>query len=155
MKPFQIIDLHCDTIVECVTNGADFRSGTGHISLDKLAAGGSLAQCFAIWIPTGKAAERHHTAGVGYYDYYKTAKAFFKKAMAENSDVVRQARTVAEIEQNKADGKLSAILTVEDSIFVEGKMERIDEMKEDGVRMASLIWNNENCMGYPNRRDFT
>ena len=110
MKSFQIIDLHCDTIVECVTNGADFRSGTGHISLDKLAAGGSLAQCFAIWIPTGKAAERHHTAGVGYYDYYKTAKAFFKKAMAENSDVVRQARTVAEIEQNKADGKLSAIL---------------------------------------------
>ena len=71
MKNFNIIDLHCDTIVECVTNGADFRSGDGHISLDKLAAGGSLAQCFAIWIPTGKAAERHHVAGVDYYEYYK------------------------------------------------------------------------------------
>ena len=155
MKNFNIIDLHCDTIVECVTNGAGFRSGNGHISLDKLSAGGSLAQCFAIWIPTGKAAERHHVAGVDYYDYYKTAKKFFFKAMEENSDLVRQARTVSDIEKNKADGMLSAILTVEDSIFVEGKMERIDEMKEDGVRMASLIWNNENCMGYPNRRDFT
>ena len=155
MKKFNIIDLHCDTIVECVTNGAGFRSGNGHISLDKLSAGGSLAQCFAIWIPTGKAAERHHVAGVDYYEYYKTAKKFFFKAMEENSDLVRQARTVSDIEKNKADGMLSAILTVEDSIFVEGKMERIDEMKEDGVRMASLIWNNENCMGYPNRRDFT
>ncbi len=155
MKPFNIVDLHCDTILECVTNGADLRSGSGHISLDKLAAGGSLAQCFAIFIPTGRSAEYHRTTQWSYYEYYQKAREFFQKAMQEHGDVIRQARTVADVEKNKADGKLSAILTVEDCIFVDGKMERVAEMKEDGVRMASLIWNNENCMGYPNRPDFT
>ena len=155
MKKFNIIDLHCDTILECVTNGADLRSGSGHISLEKLAAGGCLAQCFAIFIPTGASAERHKTTDWTYYEYYQKAAAFFHRAMEENGDVIRQARTVSDIEKNKADGKMSAILTVEDCIFVDGKMERIDEMREDGVRMASLIWNNENCMGYPNRRDFS
>ena len=150
MKKFNIIDLHCDTIVECVTNDADFRSGEGHISLDKLSAGGCLAQCFAIWIPTGRAIKRHKTARMGYYGYYKTAREFFQNAMAENADVIRQARTVADIEKNKAEGKLSAILTVEDSIWVEGKMERIEEAASDGVRMMSLLWNTINCMGYPN-----
>jgi membrane dipeptidase len=155
MKNFNIIDLHCDTILECVTNGADFKSGEGHISLDKLSAGGSLAQCYAIFIPTGRSAEHHHTAGMSYYEYYQTARKFFHEAMQQYNGVIRQARSTADIERNKADGMLSAVLTVEDCIFVDGKMERIDEMHEDGVRMASLIWNNENCMGYPNRRDFT
>ncbi|MCR4804089.1 MAG: dipeptidase [Clostridia bacterium] len=150
MKSFNIIDLHCDTIVECVTDGAVFRDGDGHISVEKLAAGGCLAQCFAIWIPTGRAIKRHKTARMGYYGYYKTAREFFQNAMAENADMIRQARTVADIEKNKADGKMSAILTVEDSIWVEGKMERIEEAAADGVRMMSLLWNTVNCMGYPN-----
>ena len=150
MKKFNIIDLHCDTIVECVTNDADFNHGSGHISLDKLNAGGCLAQCFAIWIPTGRAIKRHRTARMGYYGYYKTAREFFQNAMKDNADVIRQARTVADIEKNKADGKLSAILTVEDSIWVEGHMERIEEAAADGVRMMSLLWNTINCMGYPN-----
>ena len=155
MKNFNIIDLHCDTILEGITNGADMRSGNGHISLDKLAAGGSLAQCFAIFIPTGRSAEHHKTTQWTYYEYYHLAYQFFRKMLEENADVIRQAKTTGDIEKNKKDGKLSAILTVEDCIFVDGKMERIDEMKENGVRMASLIWNNENCMGYPNRRGFT
>lgn len=153
MKHFNIIDLHCDTILEGVTNGADLRSGQTHITLEKLAAGGSLAQCFAIFIPTGESANRHRTAGMSYYEYYTKAKEFFFRAMEEYGGTIRQARTVADVEKNKEEGLLSAILTVEDCIFVDGRMERIDEMKEDGVRMASLIWNNENCMGYPNRRD--
>ncbi len=153
MKNFRIIDLHCDTIVECVTNGADFVHGDGHISLDKLDAGGSLAQCFAIWIPTGKSKINHGLENVGYYEYFHMGRDFFKKAMEENKDRIRQARTVADIERNKNDGILSAILTIEDSIFVEGKPERITEARDIGVRMMGLIWNNENCMAYPNRRN--
>ena len=155
MRPFNIIDLHCDTILEGVTNGADIRSGDTHITLEKLAKGSCLAQCFAIFIPTGDSAERHRTKEMSYYDYYRTAKAFFFRTMEENAGVIRQARTVSDIEKNSVEGMLSAVLTVEDCIFVDGKPERIDEMREDGVRMASLIWNNENCMGYPNRPDPT
>ena len=153
MKNFKIIDLHCDTILEGVTNGADIRSGSTHITFEKLAIGDCLAQCFAIFTPTGSSAEKYHTAGMDYYDYYKKARSFFFDAMLENADIIRQARSVSDIEQNRKDGILSAILTVEDCIFVEEKPERIDMMYEDGVRMASIIWNNDNCMAHPNSKN--
>ena len=152
MKNFNIIDLHCDTIIESVKHGMDFKSGDGHISIDKLYKGGCLAQCFAIWTPTGGAAQRYGI-GTEYYKYFQTAAEFFKKTMADYSDVIRQARTVGEIKKNAAEGKVSALLTIEDSIFVEGIKERVDEAIDLGAVMMGLIWNNDNCMAHPNSRD--
>ena len=45
-----IIDLHCDTILYCLENDTDLLRCGGHINIDKLSAGGCLAQCFALLI---------------------------------------------------------------------------------------------------------
>ena len=52
----RIIDLHCDTILNCYLNGENLHTYSGHINLDKLKKGGCLAQCFALFIPTHDAA---------------------------------------------------------------------------------------------------
>ena len=56
MKKFNIVDLHCDTLMGCY-RGMPLAKNDGHIDLEKLQKGGALAQFFAIWIPTGPSAE--------------------------------------------------------------------------------------------------
>ncbi|MCB6558323.1 dipeptidase, partial [Erysipelatoclostridium ramosum] len=32
-------------------------------------------------------------------------------------------------------------------------MERLEELKKQGVSLMTILWNYENCIGYPNSRD--
>ena len=54
----KIIDLHCDTIMHFWMGKSCQEMQDAHISLAKLKAGNVGLQCFAIFVPTGSAAER-------------------------------------------------------------------------------------------------
>ena len=58
-----------------------------------------------------------------------------------------------EIMENKKQEKISAVLTVEEGGVLNGEMERLDFLYQKGVRLITLMWNYENCLGYPNSRD--
>lgn len=148
MKPLNIIDLHCDTLMPVYIDGHTLQNWTGQINLDKLQKGGSMVQCFAIFVPTNGSAE-HHKVFEGPYEYWKGCADAFDKQMAENSSIIRQVRNVADIEENMKAGKLSAMLTIEDGVPVDGKIERIQEFYDRGVRMIGLTWNYENSIGFP------
>ncbi len=148
MKPMNIVDLHCDTLMPIYIDGHTLNNWTGHINLSKLQQGGSLLQCFAIYIPTNRSAEYHHVTE-GPYAYWQGCANAFDKAMADNADVIRQVRTMAEVEKNRAEGKMSALLTVENAVPLDGKIERVQEMYDRGVRMIGLTWNYENSVGFP------
>lgn len=45
---------------------------------------------------------------------------------------------------------MNPVLTVEEGGVLGGKTERIDELYEEGVRLMTLTWNYENCIGSPN-----
>ena len=70
--------------------------------------------------------------------------------MALYPDVLAPARSYADVVKNRAEGKISALLTVEDAVPLAGRIERVDEMFARGVRMAALLWNYENSLGFPN-----
>ena len=55
--------------------------------------------------------------------------------------------------ENARSGFLSSILTIEDGVELDGKLDRLDTVYADGVRMMALTWNYENCIGYPNSPD--
>ena len=149
MKPLHIVDLHCDTLMELYLQNTDLHKWQGHINLDKLQKGGSMVQCFAVFVPTHQSAERHGVKD-DPYTYFHNVADVFDREMAANADVIRPVRCVADIEKNIKDGKMSGLLTIEDSVPVDGKIERIKEFYDRGVRMMSLTWNYENCIGYPN-----
>lgn len=50
----------------------------------------------------------------------------------------------------ESEGKVGVILTVENLGFIGADLEKIDVLKKDGVRMASLVWNNKNQFASPN-----
>lgn len=55
--------------------------------------------------------------------------------------------------RNRAQGKMSAVLTMEDGAAVRGKLENLKHFYDLGVRALSLTWNFENCFGFPNSKD--
>ena len=122
-----IVDLHCDTIMECMLKGQGLAGRPGHINLEKLQKAGSMAQCFALFTISNDMQDEFGYHGE-VYDTYNKMYEIFSREMELNKDVIRQVRSAEEILKNNAEGKLSAILTIEDCIFVEGKMDRIEEM---------------------------
>ncbi len=152
MNQMKIIDMHCDTLLECYTKKIPLRDGAAQINLEKLQKGGSLAQCFAIFVVSNSAAARNGVK-LSPYEFYKEMVALFKREMGINADMIAQALCAQDILSNEAGKKLSAILTVEDAVPLDGKIERVDEFFSDGVRMMSLTWNYENSIGYPNSMD--
>ena len=83
----KIIDLHCDTIMHFWMGKKLSEMQDAHISLAKLKAGNVGLQCFAIFVPTGDAAER--------LEGYTRPEAYFDRAYN---------RFVEEIEANSKDG---------------------------------------------------
>lgn len=149
----RIIDLHCDTILNCYLNGDNLHTYSGHINLDKLKKGGCLAQCFALFIPTHDAALECFEQEKDPWELYQDLLSVYQENIKLCSDVIRPAFSADDILSNRDAGYLSSILTVEDCVEIEGQIERFDQVFRDGVRMMALTWNYENCIGFPNSAD--
>ena len=145
-----IIDLHCDTVLDCYIKGKDLGSAEGHINLQKLAAGASLAQCFALFIPTHDAATAKFGEEREPWMLYRELLSCYRKCLDGASDFLRPALTAQQVLENCREGYRSAILTIEDAVELDGQIERLDTVYEDGVRMIALTWNYENSLGFPN-----
>lgn len=145
----KFVDLHCDTLTECYLKGWKLKSNPGHIDLEKLKNGQALAQMFAIFIPTHDGAKVHGIEDTPY-EYFNTVYEFYLKEIDENKDIIQPAYCYEDIIKNKDAGKISSILTIEDGVAIDGKLDRIEEFYNKGVRIITLTWNYENCLGYPN-----
>ena len=53
-----------------------------------------------------------------------------------------------ELKQNQDAGKISAFLTIENGSLIDGKMDKIREIYDLGVRLVTLTWNDDNCLGH-------
>lgn len=152
MSEMRIFDLHCDTLLEMYLKNKKLTELNGHINLEKLEKGGALVQCFAAFLPTHGAAEEDGVT-MPPYELFNAMADLFDAQMSAYPDKIAPARSIADIKRNAADGKISAMLTVEDAVLLEGKIERVDELYRRGVRMAALTWNYENSLGFPNSAD--
>ena len=136
----KIIDLHCDTIMHFWMGKKLSKMQDAHISLAKLKAGNVGLQCFAIFVPTGSAAERleGYTTPEAYFDL---AYERFLEETEANSDEISQVFTVRDLEENLKQNRISAMLTVEDGVLLDGNLQILDDYYRKGVRMITLTWN--------------
>jgi len=139
-----IFDLHCDTLTRKSFRENGFGSENTHISLEKLKAGGSLAQCFAVFLEQKRICE----SGESPFAFYRRHAELLKTELAKNSGAIAQAVNSAEILANAEKGLISAVLTVEGGEALEGDIDKIRIMRDDGVRMITLTWNYENELGF-------
>lgn len=140
----KVIDLHCDTVSELYLHPQEsFASNSFAVDLKKLHQGDYLVQNFALFTDRSKTQDPKHHA-LALYDR-------FCQMMAEHDDEIAQARTYADIKQNAAAGKISAVLTLEDGGVVDHDLGMLQNWYQMGVRMIALTWNYPNEIGYPQR----
>lgn len=143
----KVVDMHCDTIgelwkAEKAGKPISLRSNSLHIDLEKMQKGDYLLQNFAMFVFLGR--EKDPLVNVlEMIDVYN-------RAMAENSDLIAPVLRFEDIEKNRAAGKLSGMLTIEEGAVLKGNPYVVRSLYQLGVRMLTLTWNFENEIGYPN-----
>ncbi len=147
------IDLHCDTIYELMRckDAQSLRNNTLSVDAEGLRRAKSAAQFFAMFV---YAEDFRKQDCINWDKAYQHALAMLVRAKDEvkaNADVLAMARNASELRHNMSVGKVSAFLTVEEGGILNGKMERLEALYIEGVRLITLTWNYENSIGYPNR----
>ena len=143
------IDLHCDTLLTMQQENCTLKNAPGHISLEKLINGGALLQCFAAFIPMFDTAVQYDIQDKPW-DFFLKQAALFERESRAYPDQLAPVGTFADIEKNRGKNIVSAMLTVEDGACIDGDLTRLQIMYDLGVRLITLTWNYENCLGYPN-----
>ena len=148
-----IIDMHCDTILLSTDAKQDLHTWNGHINTEKLKEGGCLAQCFALFIPANETLSAYRLGETDPWTIYQILLDAYRKNLELCAEEIRPAFSVEDIKNNANNGYLSSVLTVEDGMLLDGKMERLEKLYSDGVRMLAMTWNYENSIGFPNSPD--
>ncbi|MBP3462749.1 MAG: dipeptidase [Tyzzerella sp.] len=148
----RLIDMHCDTFwLMMRTQGIGLQKNDLCIDIEKMKAAGSMAQFFASFIHMSE-----FNGGNSVEEAYQHALdmiAYGKAELAKCSDSIAIARNYDELIANCDSGKMSAILTLEEGGVINGKMEYLEELYCQGIRLITLTWNYENSIGFPNSRE--
>ncbi|MDO4633074.1 MAG: membrane dipeptidase [Eubacteriales bacterium] len=154
------IDMHCDTLLHTLgDDGSILYDGNGMQSIRQMKDAGQLAQFFAVFFPPRKDERffRDPKAPQGALlsdeEFYQSLKNQLLQGVRKHKDVIAMAKNAAEILENEKQGRMSAVLTIEDGRLVNGEMKRLKKLREDGVTAIALTWNYPNCFGYPNSPD--
>ncbi len=140
----RIVDMHCDTLIEGWRHPErSLFDGETSVNLKLLQENGSLLQFFAMYL------SRQEMKTMDPYDILKGIYGYYCEQMEKHSDIIRPVYSAEDVLKNRENGMLSSLLTVEDGVFIDGKMERIEEVYDMGVRLITLMWNFENSLGYP------
>lgn len=143
----KVFDMHCDTLMKIndarnAGEPVNFGKNELHIDLEKLKKGDYLLQCMAAFVHLGRD-KNPLEAALEEFDV-------FYQIMREYGDSIAQVRQFEDIEKNRRDGKISAILTVEEGGTCLGNPAVLRMFYELGVRMMTFTWNYENELAYPN-----
>lgn len=146
----KIIDMHCDTIgrlcgskaEEFAKRGEDLRKNQIHLDLEKMAMSGYTLQTFAMFI-NKKTMPDPFKAASEMIDYYN-------QQMQKHNGLVSPVLKYTDLLENEKNGKMSGLLSIEGGEAICGKIEKLHEVYEKGVRLMTLTWNYTNELGHPN-----
>lgn len=122
-------DMHCDALTAKRALG-------GHVKKTELSAG--TFQCFAIFTKENDAAA------------YSAAKTLFYNVFSGDKFAI--VKNYEDLSAAFKTGAIPCALTCENIGFTYGEYEKVLSLRRDGVIMASLVWNYENALAYPNVR---
>ena len=156
MKPYALIDLHCDTIWRLMDLGGkgDLLENGGAVSIRKMQAGEVAVQFFACFLyrdaMEGRTEEEKYENG---YFHVLDMIRYGKEQMETYGKEIVPITGKEELGDFRTGKKCGAVLTVEDGGILNGKIERLEELWDRGIRLLTLTWNYENCIGFPNSNE--
>lgn len=143
----KVIDMHCDTIMVLMNGKDELRKSNNMIDLEKMQKGNYLLQCFAMFVPY---VSRNSEEKYSPFEYCNKMIDKYYLELDKNQDLIAPAFTSADIEKNIKDGKMTALLTIEEGGVCLGNIEFLRNFYRLGVRMMTLTWNFKNEIATPN-----
>ena len=142
----KLMDLHCDTILQLMDadDGVGLRCNNLHVDVEKMQRADSLGQIFALFVDLEEHADP--------WERYLQMVDRFECELKKNADVLAFAGSYNDIIHNEQQGKMSALLSIEEGGVLQGSMEKLYQVYERGVRLITLTWNYVNEIGFPNCR---
>ena len=134
----RLFDLHCDTLYRAYMEKSTLFNDSFHISFNKAKNIHPYIQCLAVWIPDEYREEDAWGLFCGCVEKLR------EQISGRNIIWCKTADDIIKTEQEKKQG---IILTVESGAVIGGRLERISELYETGVRMMTLTWNGRNELG--------
>ena len=140
--------MHCDTIERLYLSHSKGKTNESllensfQVDLKKMEKGEYLLQNFAMFVPLSAVEDPFKTA-MEMVDLYYCE-------LGKNSSFIAPVFSFQDILTNQANGKMSALLTIEEGETVLGKLSYLRDFYRLGVRMIALTWNFKNQIGYPN-----
>ena len=139
-----VFDFHCDTafalLGDNMNSAGDLRKNTCHIDLDRASKLAGYAQCFACFTTSIPEPMK----GVDPVLVFERELATIQREIDKNSDCISIAYSPKEIEENRAKGMMSAILTLEGTAGIGYNPELLEDLSMIGFRVVSLGWNEKN-----------
>ena len=133
------IDLHCDTLTACADGKKELIDCNLQTDVLKLKKSGCAAQCFAIF-----------TNGSDSKAKFGEYLSFYNSALSKHGDFLFPVTRFSHLAKAQAQNKIGSMLTVENLGFTDGNPDEIQKLKNNGVIMASLVWNDKNACAQPN-----
>ena len=143
----KVADMHCDTIGEIYENGLlgnnyKLKENNFHVDISKLTKGEYLLQNFAMFIDIKKHKNSYKTLQEMIDVYYKE--------LEDNKEIIKPVYSYKDICICERENKIGALLTIEDAGALEGSLENLRTVYNQGVRLITLTWNHINGVGFPN-----
>lgn len=139
--------MHCDTIALLrelrIKDDREscLRANCGHLDLQKMLKSGYLLQNFALFVEMSECDDP--------WEEVQNLYAIYEEEMEKNADIIGRVFHCEDIENLRKEGRMAALLTVEEGGVCKGEMAKLEQLYKQGVRMMTLTWNFENEIGYP------
>lgn len=148
------IDMHCDTLMEAFFRQQEeiYDFPDAMVDLKRMREGGCGVQFFAVFMPCSDLWEWYKREPISDEEYLTACEKIFHTTLNKYSDVLAFAGNAEDIIKNEQQGRISAILALEDGRPVNGDMNKLEDLYKRGFRLISLTWNDKNCFGSPNSR---
>ena len=144
----KVWDLHCDTLyqlrkAEKAGTPYSFEKNGRHISLEALKKGEYLLQSFACFVDLKEDGENPLKACMEEAD-------IFYQLLEAHPEELMQIRTPEDIRALEKDGRIGAMLTMEEGASCLDDIRILRDLYRLGVRMMTFTWNYENGLAWPN-----
>ena len=141
---FPVIDLQCATALallgEDLTEFGSLRKNQYHIDLERAKDLPGYVQCFACFTTPFMTQWHKKDPTVIFEKEIETVM----REMYYNSDLISQIHSVSDIEKNRKEGKMSAILTIEGTAGFGFNPALLENLYQIGFRITTLGWNEQN-----------
>ena len=142
----KLFDLHCDTATGLLKRSEKLYDNSLHVSLKKAEYLDTYAQIMAIWT------EYKLSDSEGFAKFFEVADNLEKEIIL-NSERACLVNDFGGIYTAINAKKRPLILAVEDARILEGDILRLNALYDKGVRLLTLNWSGESCIGGAHNTD--